>query len=72
MKKIYLLLSLMCIIFVQVANAQNRQISGVVTSADDGSTIPGVSVMVKGKPDDRRGLLNKRSPLLADVRSCCR
>ncbi len=50
MKKIYLLLSLMCIIFVQVANAQNRQISGVVTSADDGSTIPGVSVMVKDNP----------------------
>ena len=50
MKKIYLLLSLLCIIFVHIANAQNRQITGVVTSADDGSTIPGVSVIVKDNP----------------------
>jgi len=28
--------------------AQTREISGIVTSADDGSTIPGVSVTVKG------------------------
>lgn len=28
--------------------AQTREISGIVTSADDGSTIPGVSVTIKG------------------------
>lgn len=28
--------------------AQTREISGIVTSADDGSTIPGVSITVKG------------------------
>ena len=31
-----------------IANAQKRQITGTVKSADDGSTLPGVSVVVKG------------------------
>ncbi len=48
MKKIYVLVTLMCFIFLHAANAQNRLLSGLVTSADDGSTIPGVSVTVKG------------------------
>lgn len=48
MKKIHVLLALMCFIFLHSANAQNRQISGIVTSSDDGATIPGVSVFVKG------------------------
>jgi TonB-dependent starch-binding outer membrane protein SusC len=50
MKKIYALIALLCFVLLQAANAQNRQISGVVTSADDGLTIPGVSVMVKDLP----------------------
>ena len=33
---------------VQVVNAQNKQISGTVTSADDGLGMPGVSVVLKG------------------------
>ena len=33
---------------MQLANAQVRSISGTVNSAEDGSSIPGVSVMVKG------------------------
>lgn len=50
MKKIYVILALTCFIFLHSANAQNRQLSGVVTSSDDGATIPGVSVFVKGSP----------------------
>ncbi|GAB1453548.1 hypothetical protein MASR2M47_36040 [Draconibacterium sp.] len=33
---------------MQFANAQTKSISGAVTSKEDGSSIPGVSVMVKG------------------------
>lgn len=33
---------------MQIVNAQVRSISGTVTSAEDGSTIPGVSIIVKG------------------------
>ena len=50
MKKLYVLLTLVCFIFLHTANAQTRQLSGTVTSADDGSSIPGVSVTVKGNP----------------------
>ena len=41
----------MLILFViglQSVLAQSREVSGVVTSADDGLSIPGVSVIVKG------------------------
>lgn len=48
MKKIHFLLTLMFTLLLFGANAQTRQITGVVTSAEDGTTIPGVSVMVKG------------------------
>ena len=47
MKKIALLLAIFAIGLSSVL-AQNRQITGTVTSADDGSSIPGVSVAVKG------------------------
>ncbi len=50
MKKIYVIVTLMCFVFLHSANAQNRQLSGVVVSADDGATIPGVSVTVKENP----------------------
>jgi TonB-linked SusC/RagA family outer membrane protein len=48
MKKLKLFL--ICIFFagMQFANAQTKSISGAVTSKEDGSSIPGVSVMVKG------------------------
>lgn len=38
----------LCLIGLQSVFAQSREVSGVVTSADDGMSIPGVSVMVKG------------------------
>ncbi|MCY1634801.1 SusC/RagA family TonB-linked outer membrane protein [Marinifilum sp. D737] len=39
-----------CLIFMglQVVNAQSKQISGTVTSAEDGLGMPGVSVVIKG------------------------
>ena len=47
MKKIALLLAFFAI-GLQVLLAQTKEISGKVTSADDGGAIPGVSVSVKG------------------------
>ena len=47
MKKIALLLVFFAI-GLQAVLAQTREISGTVTSAEDGGTIPGVSVSVKG------------------------
>ena len=48
MKK--LTLFLICILFagIQIVNAQVKSISGTVSSKEDGASIPGVSVMVKG------------------------
>lgn len=47
MKKISLLLAIL-VIGINAAIAQTRQITGTVTSAEDGLSIPGVSVAVKG------------------------
>jgi TonB-linked SusC/RagA family outer membrane protein len=47
MKKIALLFAFFAI-GLQALLAQTKEITGAVTSADDGSTIPGVSVSVKG------------------------
>ena len=38
----------LCLIGLQSIMAQSREVSGVVTSADDGLSIPGVSVVIKG------------------------
>jgi TonB-linked SusC/RagA family outer membrane protein len=48
MRKFTLFLALMFFIGMQVLQAQTRTITGTVTNAEDGSTIPGVSVVVKG------------------------
>ena len=48
MKKISLLLAFLGFIGLQVVLAQTRDISGTVASAEDGSTIPGASVIIKG------------------------
>ena len=48
MKKIPLLLAFLGFIGLQVIFAQTREISGTVTSGEDGSTVPGASVVVKG------------------------
>ena len=47
MKRIYLLLAVFAI-GLQSVLGQTREISGTVTSAEDGSTLPGVSVSVPG------------------------
>ena len=48
MRKFTLFLALMFFIGMQVSQAQTRTITGTVTNAEDGTTIPGVSVVVKG------------------------
>ena len=48
MKKISLLLAFLGFIGLQVVFAQTRDLSGVVTSGEDGSSIPGAAVVVKG------------------------
>jgi TonB-linked SusC/RagA family outer membrane protein len=48
MKKFALLLTSLLLLGLSVAFAQTKSITGVVTSADDGATLPGVSVVVKG------------------------
>ncbi|WP_421829217.1 SusC/RagA family TonB-linked outer membrane protein [Larkinella sp.] len=39
---------LMCVLFALPALAQDRTVTGKVTSSDDGSTLPGVSIQLKG------------------------
>ena len=48
MKKIFTWLILICLISTGTVFAQSRTITGKVTSKEDGMTIPGVSVVVKG------------------------
>jgi TonB-linked SusC/RagA family outer membrane protein len=48
MRKFTLFLALMFFIGMQVVQAQTSTVTGTVTNAEDGSTIPGVSVVVKG------------------------
>jgi len=48
MKKVLLVVSLIVMIGLQALMAQTSSISGTVTDAGDGSSIPGVSVFVKG------------------------
>ena len=47
MKKLTFLVCAFLLI-IQVVNAQTKQITGTVTSADDGLGMPGVSVVIKG------------------------
>ena len=48
MKKLALFIFCVLIVGIQITNAQVRAISGTVTSAEDGTEIPGVSVLVEG------------------------
>lgn len=48
MKKFTMLLVCLAMFGIHVANAQQRTITGTVTSAEDGMGLPGVSVSVKG------------------------
>ncbi len=48
MKKIAFFLSILLFMGTMAVHAQTRTITGKVTSADDGSSIPGVSIVVKG------------------------
>ena len=48
MRKFALLIACMVLCSLHVVFAQSRSITGTVTDADDGSSLPGVSVVVKG------------------------
>ncbi len=48
MKKIALFLSILLFMGISMANAQTKVITGTVTSGEDGTSIPGVSVAVEG------------------------
>ncbi len=48
MRKFTLFLAFMFFLGMQVLQAQDREISGTVTSSDDGLAIPGVQAVVKG------------------------
>ncbi|MDQ2178609.1 TonB-dependent receptor [Marinifilum sp. D714] len=48
MKKMIGLFVYLFLIGVQIVNAQSKQITGTVTSAEDGLGMPGVSVVIKG------------------------
>ena len=48
MKQKLLSVILLCMLFIGIANAQQRQVSGKVTSASEGSPLAGVSVRVDG------------------------
>ncbi|MFT4031329.1 MAG: TonB-dependent receptor [Siphonobacter sp.] len=47
MKK-FLLFSFLLLTFGWIAQAQDRSVTGIVTSSEDGSVIPGVSISIKG------------------------
>jgi hypothetical protein len=48
MRKLLLLTALLLLAQLGSTFAQDRQITGKVTSSEDGSPIPGVSISVKG------------------------
>lgn len=48
MKKLIGLFVFLLLVGTQIVTAQSKQISGTVTSADDGLGMPGVSVVIKG------------------------
>ena len=48
MKKISVLIMFLAVLGLQLAQAQVRQITGTLTSAEDGSPIPGVQIVVVG------------------------
>jgi TonB-dependent starch-binding outer membrane protein SusC len=48
MKKIALMLTFLLFVGMQAVLAQTRDVTGTVTSADDGSSVPGATVIAKG------------------------
>ncbi len=71
MKKILLFITAGFMLLASVALAQERTVSGNVTSEEDGSPLPGVSVLVKGTAigtaTDQNGSYTLRLPASANI-----
>jgi TonB-linked SusC/RagA family outer membrane protein len=48
MKKLAMLLAFFVFVLLQIASAQTVQITGLVTSSEDGQPLPGASIIIKG------------------------
>jgi hypothetical protein len=48
MKRFYSFLALVTLVGFQLVSAQTTQITGKVTSSEDGTALPGVSILIKG------------------------
>lgn len=48
MKRLFAFMALLCWVSIGLLQAQSRTITGMVTNEDDGLSMPGVSVLVKG------------------------
>ena len=46
--RLYCLTFLMCLFYLGTAQAQTREVSGVVISGEDNLPLPGVSIILKG------------------------
>jgi len=66
MRKLSFLLVLLFFVGLQVTHAQKRVISGKVTSLEDGSTIPGVTVTIKGTTTAAASDLNGKYQITTD------
>src|SRR5690606_19437366 len=71
MKQKLLSIFMLCTLLVSVAFAQNKTITGKVTSSDNGETLPGVSVVVPGTTvgtqTDGNGVFTLQVPASANV-----
>jgi hypothetical protein len=50
MRKLLLLITVFLLVQIGNAFAQDRQVTGKVTSSEDGAPLPGVSISIKGTP----------------------
>jgi TonB-linked SusC/RagA family outer membrane protein len=68
MRKFTLMLAFLLFVGLNFASAQTRTISGTVTSADDGSAIPGVTVQVKGTTNGTITDFNGKYSITVDLK----
>jgi len=69
MRKITMMLAFLFFVGLNFASAQTRMISGTVTSADDGTALPGVTVQVKGTTVGTTTDLNGKYSINVDAKA---